>query len=166
MQGVERETGEGFHITVDWCRVVLWKIFLWSDAVMWWYCDKHTKKPFENQLRHLCVSFWYPTHMILVFRVSFSCRWSPIITIKVPNKGVVGGSKSLSAMAEIKQNQTCQGSDTDTMSCLQYYSSVVGKSTVCKRSSVFFCVTSVNWGRGAANFFFFFQPVADSKKAH
>lgn len=30
------------------------------------------------------------------------------------------------------------------MSCLQYYSSVVGKSAVCKRSSVFFCVTSVN----------------------
>lgn len=53
------------------------------------------------------------------------------------NKGVVGGSKCLSAVAEIKQNQTCQGSDTDTMSCLQHYAVVVGKSTVSERQCIF-----------------------------
>lgn len=132
---------------------------------------KHTKKPFDNQYRHLCVSFWYPTHMILVSRLSFPCRWSPIITIKVPNKGVVGGSKSLSGVAEINQNQTCQGSDTDTMSCLQYYSSVVGKSAVCKRNSVFFGVTSVNLEKkkkkvgGGSKLFFFLSTSSRLKES-
>lgn len=31
---------------------------------------------------------------------------------------------------------TCQGSDMVTMKCLQHYSKVVGKSTVCKRQCI------------------------------
>lgn len=54
-EGVERETGEGFHMTVDWCRVVVKKNQNNSFGAMRSYRDtvtdicKHTKKPFENQ---------------------------------------------------------------------------------------------------------------------
>lgn len=75
------------------------------------------------------------------------------------NKGVVGGSKRLSAVAEIKQNQTCQWSDTDTMSCLQHYAVVVGKSAVSERQRSFLCDVNEMVGKvgegdvGLANFF-------------
>lgn len=71
----------------------------------------------------------------------------PVITVKVQNKGVVGGSKHLSVVAEIKQNQTCQGSDTDTMSCLQHYAVVVGKSAVPERQRIFLCDVSNMLGK-------------------